>query len=387
MPINLLFGGAAAYNFCLILALTLSGFGMYLLVRELTSSPSAGFVAGLVFAYFPQTVEQTLEHLNLFSAQFIPLALYYLVRWARSRRTADALAWGACIGLNALCSWHLGVKLALVALPWLAWFGWKSRSEWRLHLRGAAAGGTAALLLVLPMLVPMVVLIASGADYYVKPPVPRGIDASYLLTPAYANPLLGSWGEARYLDRAYQAAGFVCYMGFIPLGLALYGFFAKPQPDLRVARPGRCGDFARLRLAPFVGRDAARVRGFPVRLDSGRTAPGKPASRQPLPTACRPGAGSPGRLRLEGSSPQTEMGLADGGGADLARIQLGSIPGASCGFVALAAEGRRASGGRAGPAVPSAQSNGAQHGGPNRPWQAYRRWISFVLPAGDSPRP
>lgn len=224
MPINLLFGGAAAYNFCLVLALTLSGFGMYLLVRELTSSPSAGFVAGLVFAYFPQTVEQTLEHLNLFSAQFIPLSIYYLVRWARSLRTADALAWGACVGLNALCSWHLGLKLALVALPWLAWLGWKSRSAWRLYLRGAAAGGAAALLLVLPMLVPMVVLIASGADYYTKPPVPRGIDASYLLTPAYANPLLGSWVEPRYLERAYQAAGFVCYLGFIPLGLALYGF-------------------------------------------------------------------------------------------------------------------------------------------------------------------
>ena len=92
MPVNLLFGEAAAYNFCLLLALTLSGFGAYLLVRELTRSASAGFLAGLVFAYFPQTVEQTLEHLNLFSVQFIPLSLFFLLRWSRSLRTVHALA-------------------------------------------------------------------------------------------------------------------------------------------------------------------------------------------------------------------------------------------------------------------------------------------------------
>ena len=221
MPINLLFGQAAAYNFCVFFALTLSGFGAYLLVRELTGSSAAGFLAGLVFAYFPQTLEQTLEHLNLFSLQFIPLALYFLLRWSRSMQSVDALAFGACFGLNALCSWHLGLKLALVVTPWLAWLAWKRRDSWPVFVKGMGAAAALATFLVLPLLTPMLALMADGNDYYVKDAVNRGIDPSYLLTPPFANPLFGEWVRPRYLERAYQAAGFVCYLGFVPLALAV----------------------------------------------------------------------------------------------------------------------------------------------------------------------
>ncbi len=229
MPVNLLFGEAAAYNFCLFLALTLSGFGAYLLVRELTRSASAGFLAGLVFAYFPQTVEQTLEHLNLFSVQFIPLSLFFLLRWSRSLRTVHALAFGICFGLNSLCSWHLGLKLALVVLPWILWVAWKTRERWRIYLRGVLAAAAVSALLALPVLAPMLVLIADGIDYYVKSPVLRGIDPTYLLTPTYANPLLGSWVQPKYVHRAYQASGFICYLGFVPLALAAVGVWRGPR--------------------------------------------------------------------------------------------------------------------------------------------------------------
>ena len=220
MPVNALFGQAAAYNFCVFLALTLSGFGAYLLVRELTGNPSAGFLAGLVFAYFPQTVEQTLEHVNLFSLQFVPLSLLFLLRWNRSLRVVDGLAFGICFGLTALCSWHLGLMLALIAAPWGLWGAWRSRKHFRNWSLGALAAGLSAVLLVLPFLAPMAALIVDGSEYYVKNAVPRGIDPAYLLTPSYANPIAGSWVQARYLDRAYQASGFVCYLGLVPLGLA-----------------------------------------------------------------------------------------------------------------------------------------------------------------------
>lgn len=223
MPVNLLFGQAAAYNFCVFFALTLAGFGAYLLVRELTASSSAGFLAGLVFAYFPQTLEQTLEHLNLFSVQFIPLTLYYLLRWSRSMRSLDALAFGACFGLNALCSWHLGLKLAMVVTPWLAWIAWRRRDSWSAFAKGSGAAATLALLMVLPLLAPMLITIADGQDFFLKDPTNRGIDPSYLLTPPFANPLFGEWSQPRYMDRRYQAAGFICYLGFVPVALALFG--------------------------------------------------------------------------------------------------------------------------------------------------------------------
>ena len=220
MPINLLLGEAAAYNFCVVFALTLSGFGTYLLVRELTGSASSGFLAGLVFAYFPQTLEQTLEHLNLFSAQFIPLTLFYLLRWSRSQRTAHALAFGTCFGLNALVSWHLGIKLLILVLPWTIVLAWQNRQRWRSFLGSVAAAATLATLLVLPLLAPMIALVADGSGYYLKYPVHRGIDLSYLFTPPYSNPILGSLVQFRYLERAYQSSGFVCYLGIVPVTLA-----------------------------------------------------------------------------------------------------------------------------------------------------------------------
>ena len=232
MPVNLLFGEAAAYNFCVMFALTVSGFAAYLLVRDLTSDPGAAFLAGLVFAYFPNLIEQTQEHLNLFAVQFIPLALLYLLRWERSARTADALAFGACFGLNALCSWHLGLKLAMIVVPVVAWIGWRNRQRWHCYARGLGLAAALAVLIVLPAVSPMVASIAAGADFFTKQQVPRGIDASYLLTPSYANPLLGSFVESRYAVRAYRAAGFVCYLGLVPILLAALGAWRAPRRAL-----------------------------------------------------------------------------------------------------------------------------------------------------------
>ena len=229
MPVNLLFGEVAAYNFCVIFGLTVSGFATYLLVRDLTSNANAAFLAGLVFAYFPNLVEQTQEHLNLFTVQFIPLALFYLLRWNRSLRTVDALAFGACFGLNALCSWHLGLKLAMIVTPVVLWSGWQNRQKWSNYALGLGAAASLALFVVLPVLTPLLASIAAGADFFIKQPVPRGIDASYLFTASYANPLLGSLVESSYAKRAYGAAGFVCYLGFVPTLLAALAVWRAPR--------------------------------------------------------------------------------------------------------------------------------------------------------------
>jgi uncharacterized membrane protein len=90
LPVNVLFGPAAAYNFCVVLALWLSGFGAYLLVKDLTGHSRGAFLAGIVFAFFPQHVEQTLEHLNLFSTEFMPLAGLFLLRLGRTGMVEQA---------------------------------------------------------------------------------------------------------------------------------------------------------------------------------------------------------------------------------------------------------------------------------------------------------
>ena len=237
MPVNVIWGPGAAYNFCVLLALWLSGWGGYLLVKELTGDARAAFLAGLVFAYFPQHIEQTLEHLNLFSTQFIPLTLLYFFRLARRGGTRNVAGFGVCFALNALCSWHLGLMLILTLAPLLILASFPLFPSFRFFpsfhffpmtrpssilVRDLAIAAGVSAVILLPAVSPMFSEMASGATYFDKRLVDRGIDASYLLTPFFAHPFWGALTTDAYLSRAYQASGFICYLGFIPVGLAAW---------------------------------------------------------------------------------------------------------------------------------------------------------------------
>jgi len=214
MPINYWLGEAAAYNFSTLLGLSLSGYGTYLLVREITGDPRAGVLGGLVFAFFPQHVEQTIEHLNLTSTQFLPWAAFYFVRMARAGGVKNALGLGLMFALNALCSWHLGLFLTLTLLPlWL----WRLRTPERPRLETLWLLGTAAVtaaVLLWPAVGPLVTEMASGTEYYQKERVNRGIDSLYLVLPQPDHPVFGSLVYGKYLERAYNASGFICFLGF-----------------------------------------------------------------------------------------------------------------------------------------------------------------------------
>ena len=230
MPVNLAFGEAAAYNFCVFFQRALSAFAAWLLVRDLTGNRSAAFFAGLIFGFFPYAMERSLETLNLTSTGFLPLVLFFLLRWRRSRRLGDALGFGACFGLNALCSWHLGILCSLVVAPALLLWGWQAwrANTWRPYVRGALAAAGIGAVLTVPV-APLGGFL--GAEGCVKGAAVRGIDSTLLLTPSYANPIAGALVSQRYTNRAYGHAGFserprtpprlvVCYLGFVPLGLA-----------------------------------------------------------------------------------------------------------------------------------------------------------------------
>ena len=232
MPVNLLWGGAAAYNFCILLGLWMAGWGMYLLVKDLTQDSRAAFLAGVIFAYFPQHLEQTIEHLNLASVQFLPLTLWFFFRTVAGTAKRNVVGLGACFALNALCSWHLGMLLLLLLGFAAVWELARARGgRRRLLIRWGAAGILAAVLIA-PAALPMISEMASGADHFRKPPVDRGIDAAYLAVPSYAHPLWGSWTAEAYADRAYHAAGFMSYLGFVPVALACLGLLRRRSGTL-----------------------------------------------------------------------------------------------------------------------------------------------------------
>ena len=227
MPVNIAAGEAAAYNFSVFFQRTLSAFAAWLLLRELTGHMGAAFLGGLIFAFFPHMMEQSLEHLELTSTGFLPLVLYFLLRWRRLRRIGDALGFGACFGLNALCSWPLGIFCSLVVVPGLILLG---REAWRTksvpnYVRGVVAAAGCAALLILPVAPLDGILGTNGCVKWAT--VGEGIDPTFLLTPPYANPIAGTIASERYAHRHDTAAGFVCYLGFVPLGLAAIAVFAR----------------------------------------------------------------------------------------------------------------------------------------------------------------
>lgn len=229
LPVSIAFGYAAAYNFTLFVALTLSGATMYLLVRELTQNPFAAFLSGLIFAFFPQHLEQTTEHLNLFSTQFMPLSVFFLIRLCRRGGLGNTVGFGAAFACNALVSWHLGILLCLTLVPIALFEGFRSQRARRHILRDIALAALISTLLALPAAWPLFGGLASGESYFQKPPTNKGIDPLFLLLPSDRHPILGALTEKLYSQRqAYFTAGFLCYLGLTPLVLAGWSL-ARPR--------------------------------------------------------------------------------------------------------------------------------------------------------------
>ena len=62
------------YNLLFIATFALSGFGTYLLVRDLTGNTRAAFIAGLVYGFLPYRIA-SVPHLQVMSSQWMPFAL------------------------------------------------------------------------------------------------------------------------------------------------------------------------------------------------------------------------------------------------------------------------------------------------------------------------
>jgi hypothetical protein len=75
-----------AFNLLLFTSFALSGFAMWLLVRHLTGSSSAGLVAGMIFAFSPWHYGQY-AHLGLAAQQWMVFALYFLIRFMEATHT------------------------------------------------------------------------------------------------------------------------------------------------------------------------------------------------------------------------------------------------------------------------------------------------------------
>src|SRR5205823_1771864 len=128
------------YDLAFLASFVLAGAGMYVLARELTGRREAAIVAGLAYACQPFRVSH-LSHLQWLMTGWLPLALWALHRYARSRAWRDMFAAAAFFLLQSLTAAYFTyfalLPIGAVALveAWRGW-PWPGRTAW--HLIAAA---------------------------------------------------------------------------------------------------------------------------------------------------------------------------------------------------------------------------------------------------------
>jgi len=155
LPVYALTGNPIlAYNILFLSTWVLSGFGMYLLVRELTGSAVAAFVAGLMFAFAPYRVPQS-GHLHVLSSQWMPFVLFGLRRYFNSRRRLPLIGAALALVLQCLSSGYYLLFFSPMAAAFALWeIG--SRGLWRdvRVWRDLSLAGVCVAVLVVPFLLP-----------------------------------------------------------------------------------------------------------------------------------------------------------------------------------------------------------------------------------------
>jgi uncharacterized membrane protein len=154
-PVLMLTGNPVlAHNALALACLSLAGFGMYVLARELTGNELGAFVGGCIYAFTPY-VQGQLGHVQLLQTGWLPLALLFLHRALRGGKTRDyALFTLFCI-CEAWASFYLLVIGALVVGAFLAFEAGSNRTTYRISSLIRLAGSLALIgVFVVPLALP-----------------------------------------------------------------------------------------------------------------------------------------------------------------------------------------------------------------------------------------
>ncbi|MFC1551682.1 hypothetical protein ACFL6P_03850 [Candidatus Latescibacterota bacterium] len=104
LPITLIFGHIFSRNFAILFNLIVSGLGMFLLIRHITKSAAAGFIAGLIFAFCPNMLVRSYTTYESTQVQWIPLYTLYLIKFIEIRTWKNILIAGMFLVFHILFS-------------------------------------------------------------------------------------------------------------------------------------------------------------------------------------------------------------------------------------------------------------------------------------------
>ncbi len=147
---------AGAYNFLVLLSFVTSAWITYRLTRLLGVPRSGAWLCGFLFAFSPYRYAN-LDLLNQLQTQFLPLGLFFAVRYLQRWNLRDAVGIAATLVAQVYFGWYyayyLGLALGLLLIYAIAGRRWRPPRHQVAPLTALAAG---VVLAVLPVAVPYV---------------------------------------------------------------------------------------------------------------------------------------------------------------------------------------------------------------------------------------
>jgi hypothetical protein len=230
-PIIEVFGLGVGYNFLIIFSFVASGYFVYRLARLYGISRSGSCVSGFLFAFCHYRFGH-LGCLNQSQTQFIPLGIFFAVRFLRTKRTRYGVGAALTLAVQSYFGWYATFHLLVALVVLLGWEVAREPGRWRrLPWKKATPLALMSGVLVVPSALPYLLqkrampefersfgetirLSADLLDYL-------RVNSDNIL--AQLNPPLGHWW-----------AGF--FPGFVATGLAAVAIAAvcraqtKPSP-------------------------------------------------------------------------------------------------------------------------------------------------------------
>ncbi|MBK8050563.1 MAG: hypothetical protein IPK16_27735 [Anaerolineales bacterium] len=258
LPIQVAGNLYLAYNAVVFFSWVGAGFGMFLLTRGVIGQGRAHggwafvgpFVAGLVFTLAPVHSAHLLGHMQVFSLEWLPFYLLYLLmalqrsmagrRWVRS-----ALLAGLFLAFNGLCDWYFVLYLFLFTALAVVWAWGASqlsapRSQgwvgfWR-SVRPALVAGALFAVLLSFWLVPMVAE-ALQFKFMVRPPADL-----YVFSASVADFVIPNRLHSLFMPGSFEWPGNqiapvserTIAVGYIALVLAIVALFTARRRSLLV---------------------------------------------------------------------------------------------------------------------------------------------------------
>jgi len=224
-------GDFAAYNTLVLSHYVLAAWGAYILAWHLTGNRAGSVVAGVIYGFSVHHAMH-LPQLSTASSGWLPLSVYYLLKYTRDGGWKDGVLSVAMLLLTALThSYHFA--FAAVVFFGLMLIGQIGLRE---HLGGvkrwarAIQPGVVALLVLSPLIVDIwQELKVRGTQWQVEMGKNYYIDPAWLILPPPAHPVLGVLSRSLEGTIPGNATEGVASLGIVAILLGLLSWFRRDR--------------------------------------------------------------------------------------------------------------------------------------------------------------